>query len=528
MKINLPVTEVELQFPPDANILSTTNLKGAITYVNADFLKVSGFDVDELIGKNHNVVRHPEMPPAAFSDLWATVKRGHSWMGVVKNRCKNGNYYWVDAFVTPILREGEAAEYQSIRRQPQREHIDRAQALYPRLMQGNADALLARSRMRWWVKPVLPAVVGSAISLLLLALQFGALIVASSIVATLLVSFAVLFVVVARVNRLLARSRAIVNNPVAQYVYTGHMDEIGELELAITMLEAESAGLIGRIADASSSINGRVVQLSHALHSTRTSIDRQQSETEQVATAMNEMAAAIQEVAGSAQNAATTAAQGIQEVAAGQQVVDDSLAAILKLKQSVELAMGVLHALEAESQSISSVLDVIRGIAEQTNLLALNAAIEAARAGEAGRGFSVVADEVRSLANRTQLSTQEIHLMIERLQSGATEAVVAMNDSHRHAETCSGLGQRAASSLSTIRAAIDQIDQMNVQIAAAVEQQSVVTEQVNQNIVSIRDLSQCNSDEAGASAAASAHVLGISASLLELTDQFWARQSRSN
>lgn len=527
MKKNLPVTQIENTFSAEANILSTTDLKGAITYVNEDFIRISGFDKEDLIRKNHNVVRHPDMPPAAFGDLWGTIKQGGSWMGIVKNRCKNGNHYWVDAFVTPILRDGTAAEFQSVRRLPRREHIARAEKLYPRLMTETAKSLLARNRLSWWMKLFLPLAAGSLLSLLFAILQLGPIVVSTAIVLTFLTTATAIAMAASQMSKLLKRCRAIAHNSVAQYVYTGRMDEFGELDLALTMQESESAALIGRIADASSGINNRVGELSQAIAETRNSIDRQQSETEQVATAMNQMAATIQEVACSAQNASSTASQGIQEVADGQRVVDSSLSAIIELKSSVETAMDVIRALESESKNISSVLDVIRGIAEQTNLLALNAAIEAARAGEAGRGFSVVADEVRSLANRTQSSTQEIHLMIERLQTGASEAVAAMDTGQKRAEACTELGEHAAKSLESIRTAIDLIDQMNVQIATAVEEQSVVTEQVNQNIVSIRDLSQANAAGVGASAIVSEDVREISVGLLQLTDQFWARQNRS-
>jgi aerotaxis receptor len=527
VKKNLPVTQVEHRFAADANILSTTNLKGAITYVNDDFVAISGFNRAELIGKNHNIVRHPDMPPAAFADLWATLKAGRSWMGIVKNRCKNGDHYWIDAFATPIARDGEVAEYQSVRRQPAAGCVERAEQLYPRLMAGNAAALLRRPRLPWWLKCAAPAGLAAVLALVALMLQAGSAIVAALIVLAAIGAGVGIGCAHLRLAPMLARCRAITCDPVAQFVYTGSMDEFGELELAITMLESESAALIGRVTDASHGINHRVMHMNTAIQQARASIDRQQMETDQVATAMNQMAATIQEVATSAQSASETASQGKREVVDGRQIVDASLDAIVALKQAVAGAAGVIRALETESQNISGVLDVIRGIAEQTNLLALNAAIEAARAGEAGRGFSVVADEVRSLATRTQASTQEIRDMIERLQRGANDAVVAMESGHRQAESCAGLAERAAGSLESIHRAIELIEQMNLQIATAVEEQSVVTEQMNTNVVSIRDLSTHNAAQMGGNADASAQVEDISTGLLQLTRQFWSRKSRT-
>ncbi len=142
MKKNLPVTEVEVTFSDRANILSTTDLKGAITYVNDDFIKISGFEEEELIGKNHNIVRHPDMPPAAFQMLWESLKKGKSWMGLVKNRCKNGDHYWVHAYATPIERNGAVAEYQSVRRKADKEHVHRAEWLYPQLMAGKSPGVI--------------------------------------------------------------------------------------------------------------------------------------------------------------------------------------------------------------------------------------------------------------------------------------------------------------------------------------------------------------------------------------------------
>ena len=147
MKINTPVNDTEIDFPEHYNILSTTNLKGAITYCNDEFIEVSGFTNDELVGHNHNLVRHPDMPPAAFADLWRNLKRGTPWMGIVKNRCKDGSYYWVDAYVTPIRENGESIEYQSVRTKPERSIVRRAEAVYRDLMQNRKPRALRLPRI---------------------------------------------------------------------------------------------------------------------------------------------------------------------------------------------------------------------------------------------------------------------------------------------------------------------------------------------------------------------------------------------
>lgn len=216
---------------------------------------------------------------------------------------------------------------------------------------------------------------------------------------------------------------------------------------------------------------------------------KQKEEVDKVATAMNEMSATVHEVARNATEAAEAAQQADAETRTGKSVVSQAIEAIDLLASEVESAAQVIHKLEQDSDEIGAVLDVIRGIAEQTNLLALNAAIEAARAGEQGRGFAVVADEVRTLAQRTQQSTQEIQNMIERLQSGSQDAVKAMEQGKNRAQAGVTQAAEAGTSLETIAAAVSTISDMNTQIATAAEEQSVVAEEINLNINSISDMS---------------------------------------
>ena len=212
---------------------------------------------------------------------------------------------------------------------------------------------------------------------------------------------------------------------------------------------------------------------------------QQQSETEQVATAMNQMTATVQDVSQNAHYAADGALKADEEARNGARVVSDTIKAIHALAGNVENASGVIQRLESESENIGSVLDVIRGIAEQTNLLALNAAIEAARAGEQGRGFAVVADEVRTLASRTQQSTAEIQEMIQRLQVGSKDAVAVMEEGRRQTQAGVEQAARAGESLQRITESITTIRDMNAQIASAAEQQASVAEEINRSIVSI-------------------------------------------
>ncbi len=522
MKINLPVSGREQLYEVSANILSTTDLKGAITYVNPDFIRISGFEHKELLGRNHNIVRHPDMPTEAFGDLWQTIQRGHSWMGMVKNRCKNGDHYWVDAFVTPIQHDGVTLEYQSVRRCPEREFVQRAETLYAELRHEDGTRRLRRPRLSLALRSLLPVLGGALAAAAAVSLSSNTLVELGAVAAAALLALAGNRLALRQLNAVLDVVRSKPADAVAQYVYTGRMDEAGEILLRFKMLESETSGLIGRIADSAAGTTAASAQVNETVSETKQAVDHQKLEAEQVATAMHEMAVTIQEVARSAQTASATANNGSREVNTGKQQVDASLHAIIELQDSLGTASAVIEALDAESNSISQVIEVIRSIADQTNLLALNAAIEAARAGEAGRGFSVVADEVRMLATRTQQSTSEIQAMIERLQLGTKQTVAAMAAADQRAGRCAALGEQSAGALESIRSAIDLIDQMNTQIATAVEQQSVVAEQVSRNIGSIRDLANRSAVMANMGADASTRMSEVSKSLHVLTEQFWA------
>jgi methyl-accepting chemotaxis protein len=263
--------------------------------------------------------------------------------------------------------------------------------------------------------------------------------------------------------------------------------------------------------------------LSATIESTQEALQYQRNETDLVATSVNEMSASSMEVSRNAERVATAASNAKREALNGQQVVGQTVDSISKLADEVQLASEVMNNLKGESENIGTVLDVIKGIAEQTNLLALNAAIEAARAGEQGRGFAVVADEVRTLAGRTQQSTQEIQKMIESLQAGSNQAVSVMDRSRDMTRESVQFANEAGSYLETITQSIGDISDMTSQIATASEQQSAVVESVNQSIVSITDFANKTSEDAERLTDNSRDLSGMANSLKNLVKHFRVR-----
>lgn len=310
------------------------------------------------------------------------------------------------------------------------------------------------------------------------------------------------------------------NADLTQRVDIKSKDELGVIATALNHMLDRFSSSIGEVSGATSQLASAAEEMSAITTQTTEGTQRQQVETSNVATAMNQMTATVQEVARNATEASEAANYAQQQTRSGDDVVKRSISSINKLASEVEGAVEVINKLESDSHNIGAVVDVITDIAEQTNLLALNAAIEAARAGEQGRGFAVVADEVRTLASRTQQSTEEIRSMVESLQAASKGAATVMNHSKDYASETVKLAQEAGSSLSSIAEAVKRITDMNHLIASSAEEQNAVADEINRNVTVISDIANETADGSNHVASASEQLAHLATELQAQVTQF--------
>ena len=515
MRINMPITQVEQRLADGEYIVSKTDIKGRITYVNRPFMEISGFSEAELIGKPHNIVRHPDMPPAAYDDLWRTLQSGKPWRGLVKNRCKNGDYYWVEANANPIWENGRIAGYMSLRTKPTRLQIVASEAIYHKFREGTAHGLsikegrVVHTGLRGWFTAlsgisiraratlaailVVMAICGLSGIYLWEAMGRGitqsgeitqsgkvawlAALTAIVLSATAWTWWLLLFKVLRPLENAVRSCQVIAAGEMRLIGSVDIRDEAGRLMHAINTMTGNLASTITDVRNSADIIASASQEIAQGNADLSQRTEEQASSLEETACSMEELTSTVRQNAENAKQASQLASNASSIAVKGGKVVGEVVDTMASISES--------------SRKIVDIIGVIEGIAFQTNILALNAAVEAARAGEQGRGFAVVANEVRNLAQRSAVAAREIKGLI--------------HDSVSKVETGSMQVDQAGATMDEIVQAVRRVTDITSGISAASQEQGAGIEQVNTAITQMDGVTQQNAalvEEASAAAEA--------------------------
>ncbi|WP_194439203.1 methyl-accepting chemotaxis protein [Vibrio fluminensis] len=511
------------EFSHSVNLISTTDPSSYITYANHDFCEIAGYSENELLGNPHNLVRHKDMPKAAFKQMWSYLQSGKSWMGLVKNQCTDEKHYWVSAFVTPIKdAEGNIIEFQSVRTKPTQAQISRASSLYSKLNGGKTPNSV---RFDFHKLSISLAALVLFVAIGLSTMQPHWLTFSLAAASTLLLANSCYQF--RRFSVLQKSAQDAYSNPLMEKLYTEHFDCYSQIELALMMRKAELRAVTARATETSGHILISAEDEFGTIQSMSQSLNQQCAETEQVAAAVEELTQSIAEVSNAASSASIMAEEANEHSSNGLAAIEATINEVNMLVSELSHSQNIINQLAQDTQKIDGILDVITAISEQTNLLALNAAIEAARAGEAGRGFAVVADEVRNLASKTGSSANEIHAMIRQLQETATNAVSTMDKGLQMSERCKTRADETGGMLRNISTQLDNVNDSSHQIAAAVEQQASVTQEINRNIFNIKQLADETSMTSHSSIDRTRQLVESIEALQRLMEQFQIKDQAS-
>jgi len=514
------ITDRETLVPEGQFIYSQTDPKGTITEANAIFAKISDYPVSEMIGRPHNMVRHPDMPKEAFADLWRDLKAGLPWRGMIKNRRKDGGFYWVMANATPLQTKGQISSYQSIRTAPTRDQIKHADAFYRRIQNGDKSiriehgqvvpvrSALAASIDTFEHKMILPSFatllcvfLGFSVHFLgneYRWLQFFA--AAALIFAAVQACFMLLFFLprLIRDIRLLDTylDDVLRSGDLTKELALTRLDTVGEVGRKVSLTVAWFRTSLLSLKNTLESVQEITRQVVDNVHRIKKAAYTQHDATNSVAAAVEEMSLAIAEISQRLNDTEGAVNRTGDQATMGSNVSLRASAEINNLASAIAVITTQVQALSASSTQVGEIAGAIRGIADQTNLLALNASIEAARAGNAGRGFTVVANEVRSLSVRTMQATKSIESLIGKITTDSDRAINGIHIGSGQVETTVTLFHEAEDSLKQINKMMNEAVLMVSGIAAASAEQTAAVHEISTHIANVSNLTTSNLESA--------------------------------
>lgn len=516
MRLNLPITNQEYPFPSGETLVSVTDLKGRILYCNEMFAHVSGFEMHELLGQPHNIIRHPEIPEEAFRDLWETIRDGRPWSAVVKNRRKDGSHYWVVANVTPLSDESGLTGYMSVRTEATREQIEAAEGLFEQMRRekeegrvltvfrnGRVLRLTPLARLTEAFSIDLPGKM--LLCLTVLAAAVGGLSwwgahagvapawpAMAGIVSVLALWWLLRRWIVAPVDELILRANRIAACDLTQVILRDRKDRYGELQAALGQMSVNLMSIVRDARERSTRMCTNMQGMSRDNGELAQRTQQQSANLRQTVVELDKVTDAVRVTADSARQGASMSAQAVLVTERSGASVDQ----LSRTMQSISEASGRIH----------EIIKVIDSIAFQTNILALNAAVEAARAGEHGKGFAVVAAEVRALAQRTSGAAGEIAELI-------TETTTRIGEGHEETEATLVLMKDAVSSIQKVNTMVDDIDR------AAAEQLNGIS-RINAALASLDDATGANVTFAARMAETTLELEGLAESITETVQVF--------
>lgn len=513
MRLNTPVIDVEYVIDDGKTIVSTTDLHGNITYANTYFVEVSGYAEDELIGQPQNILRHPDMPATAFKNLWDAIKAGLPWRGLVKNRRKNGEYYWVMANVTPVIENGKPIGYMSVRTKPTREQVGLATKLYAQERAKPGSVALCQGQVvtsSWMSFSFIQRYSMATRTRIIMAMLLASIgTVGGTVIAQGLpwwvgavsgfgfftaasVWFYLEQNILAPIKEALRVAQCMAGGDLTSQIHTTRTDEIGQMLRAMAQLNTNLHSIVGDIRNNFNDILAATGQLASGNRDLSARTDSQAAALEETAASMEELTSAVKQNADNSRNGDRYAANALQTAEKGGTIVGNVVSTIAEISDS--------------SNKIADIVGIINGIAYQTNLLALNAAVEAARAGEAGRGFAVVATEVRSLAQRSAAAATDIRQLIEESVAKVSHGTVLAND--------------AGKAMQEILAAVGKMTGLMADIANASNEQSTGISQVNDAVMQMDEVTQQNAAQVEETSNATDGLQERSTKLMQALDVF--------